>query len=239
MAKTDIKTAKTPKPDYLGHRERLKQRFLAAGGRNMPDYELLELLLTLSIPRRDVKSIAKDLMARFGSFSEVVNASPLALYDVPYVKESTYIVFNIVREAAVRLCWDVLKNQQEPVLSRFDAMIDYCRTAMAHKDVEEFRVIFLDAKLRVVGEDVQQRGTVNQVYVHPREVIKSAMLHKAKSIILVHNHPSGDVTPSRADLDITDKIGVVCDAVGINLLDHIIVGKNIYYSFCDHGLIKK
>ncbi len=233
MLKNDI----VKKPDYLGHRERLKERFLLGGGHDMPDYEMLELLLTLSIPRRDVKPIAKELLAKFGSFNEVINASPLALYEIPYVKEGTYVVFSIVREAAVRSCWDVLKNKDESVLSRYDVMIDYCRAAMAHKDVEEFRIIFLDTKLRVAGEEVQQRGTVNQVAIHPREVIKSAMVHKAKAIVLVHNHPTGDVTPSHADLDITGKINVACAAVGIKLLDHIIVGKNNYYSFNDHCLI--
>ena len=110
--------------------------------------------------------------------------------------------------------------------------------SMAHKDVEEFRVIYLDTKLRVTGEEIQQRGTVNQVAIHPREVIKAAMIHKAKAIILVHNHPTGDVTPSHADLEITGKINIACKAVGIRLLDHIIVGKNSYYSFNDHGLIE-
>lgn len=234
MAKVNI----AEKPDYLGHRERLKERFLLGGGRDMPDYEMLELLLMLSIPRRDVKPIAKELLAKFGSFAGVINASPMALYEVPYVKESTYTVFSIVREAAVRSCWDVLKNQEETVLAKYDTMIDYCRTAMAHKDVEEFRIIFLDTKLRISGEEIQQRGTVNQVAIHPREVIKSAMIHKAKAIILVHNHPTGDVTPSHADLDITKKINIASAAVGIKLLDHIIVGKNSYYSFNDHCLIE-
>ncbi len=234
MAETTV----VKKPDYLGHRERLKERFLLGGGHDMPDYELLELLLTLSIPRRDVKPIAKELLAKFGSFAAVINASPIALYEVPYVKESTYTVFSIVREVAVRSCWDVLKSQNETVLAQYDAVIDYCRTAMAHKDVEEFRVIYLDTKLRVTGEEIQQRGTVNQVAIHPREVIKAAMIHKAKAIILVHNHPTGDVTPSHADLEITGKINIACKAVGIRLLDHIIVGKNSYYSFNDHGLIE-
>lgn len=239
MTMTKDKAVTSGKPDNSGHRERLKERFLLGGGKDMPDYELLELLLTLSIPRRDVKQIAKDLLVKFESFAGVINASPLALYEFPYVKENTYAVFSIVREAAIRSCWDSLKNKETPVISNYDVMIDYCRTAMAHKDVEEFRIIFLDTKLRVAAEEIQQRGTVNQVSIHPREVIKAAIVHKAKAIILVHNHPSGDVTPSHADLDITNKINVAGAAVGIKLFNHLIVSKNGYYSFNDHGLISE
>lgn len=159
------------------------------------------------------------------------------LYEVPYVKENSYVVFSIVREAAIRSSWSSLQDKAAPVISNWDAMIDYCRTAIGHRDVEEFRIIFLDTKLQVIGEEVQQRGTINQVSIHPREVIKAAMFRGARAIILVHNHPSGDVTPSHADLDITNKINVAAHAVGIKLFDHLIVSKNGYYSFKDHGLI--
>ena len=233
----DISDNKEKVPDYYGHRKRLKERFLLGGGRDMPDYELLELLLMLSIPRKDVKPLAKQLLAKFGSFSAVINAPAATLYEVSGIKEGSYIVFNIVREAAVRSSWDSLKNKDAPVINNWDAMLDYCRTAIGHKDVEEFRIIFLDVKLKVIGEEVQQRGTINQVAIHPREVIKSAMLHGARAIILVHNHPSGDVTPSRADMEITNKINVAAAAVGIKLFDHLIVSNSGYYSFQEKGLI--
>lgn len=237
MTKTKSNKTNVVEPDFYGHRQRLKERFILGGGRDMPDYEMLELLLTLSIPRRDVKSIAKQLLAKFDSFAGVINAPAGALYEIPYIKENTYVVFSIVREAAIRSSWDNLQNKDTEVINNWDAMIDYCRTAMGYRDVEEFRIIFLDVKLKVMGEEIQQRGTINQVSIHPREVIKAAMFRGARAIILVHNHPSGDVTPSHADLDITNKINVAGAAVGIRLFDHLIVSKGGYYSFLEHALI--
>lgn len=155
MSKTKENTGVDVKPDNSGHRERLKKRFMLGGGRDFPDYEMLELLLTLSIPRRDVKQIAKQLLAKFGSFAGVINAPAAALYEVPYVKENSYVVFSIVREAAIRSSWSSLQDKAAPVISNWDAMIDYCRTAIGHRDVEEFRIIFLDTKLQVIGEEVQ------------------------------------------------------------------------------------
>ena len=222
---------------YLGHRQRLKARFLSDGGKAMPDYELLELLLTFAIPRRDVKPLAKTLIARFNNFAGVINADLQDLMAVSGVKENTAIMLKMIAQGAKRMAWQQLKAADEAVIADYDAMIDYCRTAIGHRDVEEFRIIFLDTKLQVIGEEVQQRGTINQVSIHPREVIKAAMFRGARAIILVHNHPSGDVTPSHADLDITNKINVAAHAVGIKLFDHLIVSKNGYYSFKDHGLI--
>ena len=230
----DISDNKEQVPDYYGHRKRLKERFLLGGGRDMPDYELLELLLMLSIPRKDVKPLAKQLLAKFGSFSAVINAPAAALYEVSGIKESSYIVFNIVREAAVRSSWDSLKNQDAPVINNWDSMLDYCRTAIGYRDVEEFRIIFLDVKLKVIGEEVQQRGTINQVAIHPREVIKAAISNQANSIIMMHNHPSGEVKPSSADISMTQIINNACRAVGIKLLDHIIISRNNYYSFAQN-----
>lgn len=200
-------------PDYLGHRERLRRRFLLGGGRDMPDYELLELLLTIAIPRRDVKPLAKELIRKFGSFAEVVNAPLEELMLVKGVKENTAAVLRIVRECSVRSSWQSLKGTDAPVISDFDAMVDYCRSAMAYQMVEEFRIIFLNSKLYVIGEEIQQRGTVDQVAIHPREVIKSAMMHGASAMILVHNHPSGIVTPSKADMEITKRIKEAAEAV--------------------------
>lgn len=202
-------------PDYLGHRERLRRRFLLGGGRDMPDYELLELLLTIAIPRRDVKPLAKELIRKFGSFAEVVNAPLEELMLVKGVKENTAAVLRIVRECSVRSSWQSLRGMDAPVISDFDAMVDYCRSAMAYQTVEEFRIIFLNSKLYVIGEEIQQRGTVDQVAIHPREVIKSAMMHGASAMILVHNHPSGIVTPSKADMEITKRIKEAAEAVSI------------------------
>ena len=216
-------------PDYLGHRERLRRRFLLGGGRDMPDYELLELLLTIAIPRRDVKPLAKELIRKFGSFAEVVNAPLEELMLVKGVKENTAAVLRIVRECSVRSSWQSLKGT--------DAMVDYCRSAMAYQMVEEFRIIFLNSKLYVIGEEIQQRGTVDQVAIHPREVIKSAMMHGASAMILVHNHPSGIVTPSKADMEITKRIKEAAEAVSIRLFDHLIISKSSVYSFHNQGFV--
>lgn len=224
-------------PDYLGHRERLRRRFLLGGGRDMPDYELLELLLTIAIPRRDVKPLAKELIRKFGSFAEVVNAPLEELMLVKGVKENTAAVLRIVRECSVRSSWQSLKGTDAPVISDFDAMVDYCRSAMAYQMVEEFRIIFLNSKLYVIGEEIQQRGTVYQVAIHPREVIKSAMMHGASAMILVHNHPSGIVTPSKADMEITKRIKEAAEAVSIRLFDHLIISKSSVYSFHNQGFV--
>lgn len=224
-------------PDYLGHRERLRRRFLLGGGRDMPDYELLELLLTIAIPRRDVKPLAKELIRKFGSFAVVVNAPLEELMLVKGVKENTAAVLRIVRECSVRSSWQSLKGMDAPVISDFDAMVDYCRSAMAYQTVEEFRIIFLNSKLYVIGEEIQQRGTVDQVAIHPREVIKSAMMHGASAMILVHNHPSGIVTPSKADMEITKRIKEAAEAVSIRLFDHLIISKSSVYSFHNQGFV--
>lgn len=224
-------------PDYLGHRERLRRRFLLGGGRDMPDYELLELLLTIAIPRRDVKPLAKELIRKFGSFAEVVNAPLEELMLVKGVKENTAAVLRIVRECSVRSSWQSLKGTDAPVISDFDAMVDYCRSAMAYQMVEEFRIIFLNSKLYVIGEEIQQRGTVDQVAIHPREVIKSAMMHGASAMILVHNHPSGIVTLSKADMEITKRIKEAAEAVSIRLFDHLIISKSSVYSFHNQGFV--
>lgn len=221
-------------PDYLGHRERLRRRFLLGGGRDMPDYELL---LTIAIPRRDVKPLAKELIRKFGSFAEVVNAPLEELMLVKGVKENTAAVLRIVRECSVRSSWQSLKGTDAPVISDFDAMVDYCRSAMAYQMVEEFRIIFLNSKLYVIGEEIQQRGTVDQVAIHPREVIKSAMMHGASAMILVHNHPSGIVTPSKADMEITKRIKEAAEAVSIRLFDHLIISKSSVYSFHNQGFV--
>lgn len=224
-------------PDYLGHRERLRRRFLLGGGRDMPDYELLELLLTIAIPRRDVKPLAKELIRKFGSFAEVVNAPLEELMLVKGVKENTAAVLRIVRECSVRSSWQSLRGMDAPVISDFDAMVDYCRSAMAYQTVEEFRIIFLNSKLYVIGEEIQQRGTVDQVAIHPREVIKSAMMHGASAMIWVHNHPSGIVTPSKADMEITKRIKEAAEAVSIRLFDHLIISKSSVYSFHNQGFV--
>ena len=226
-------------PDYIGHRKRLKERFKLGGGNDMADYEMMELLLTLAIPRKDTKPLAKALIKEFGSFAEVLFASDDKLIAFSGLKENTILVFKIVREAALRMTWQKLSATEAPVLTSYDAIIEYCRAASGYKDREEFRIIFLNARNRIIGEEVQQRGSVNAVAIHPGEVMRAAVLKGATSLILVHNHPSGDVTPSRADIEVTKKIAEALAAVEIRLIDHFIVSKNLVFSFNDHGLLRK
>ncbi len=222
---------------YLGHRQRLKARFLSDGGKAMPDYELLELLLTFAIPRRDVKPLAKTLIARFNNFAGVINADLQELMAVSGVKENTAIMLKMIAQGAKRMAWQQLKAADEAVIADYDAMIDYCRTAMAYNEVEEFRVIFLNSKFRVIAEETQQRGTINTVAIHPREVIKSALDNGAAAMIMVHNHPTGIVTPSQADISVTKTIRDAAKNCGIELFDHIIISKNDYFSFRDRGVL--
>lgn len=225
------------KPDYLGHRKRLRERFILGEGKDMPDYELLELLLMIAIPRRDVKPIAKRLIKKFGSFAEVINASIEDLQQIEGIKETSATILKIVKAAALRMSWQNLSSSDAPVISNWDTMVDYCRSSMGYLDIEEFHIIFLNSKLQVIGEEVQQRGTINQVAIHPREVIKSAINKGATAIILAHNHPSGDVTPSRADLQVTKQINEAANLVNIKLIDHLIISKNLVYGFKDHGAL--
>ena len=225
------------KPDYLGHRKRLRERFILGEGKDMPDYELLELLLMIAIPRRDVKPIAKRLIKKFGSFADVINASIEDLQQIEGIKETSATVLKIVKAAALRMSWQNLSSTDAPVISNWDTMVDYCRSSMGYLDVEEFHIIFLNSKLQVISEEVQQRGTINQVAIHPREVIKSAINKGATAIILAHNHPSGDVTPSKADLQVTKQIKEAAHLVNIELIDHLIISKNLVYGFKDHGAL--
>ncbi len=228
---------KAQKPHYLGHRQRLKERFLTDNGRSMPDYELMELLLTIAIPRRDVKPLAKELIAKFGSFANVLNARTDDLQEFGLTL-NTITVFKIVVAAAVKMSWQELSSRDEPVLSNFDYMLDYCRTAMAHLDVEEFRVLFLNAKLQIIKEEIMQRGTVNHVAVHPREVVKAALDCGAISVVLFHNHPGGKAAPSADDREVTRQIVEALRPLKIRVQDHIIITKDNYFSFRTSGLLE-
>lgn len=234
MNKQEIKE----KPHYLGHRMRLKERFLKDEGKSMADYELLELLLTIAIPRRDVKQKAKDLINHFGSFNKVITASQNALLSYG-LSQNVITILKIIKTSAIKLSWQELNEQDEPILNNFDYMIDYCRTAMSYLDIEEFRVIFLDAKLRIIKEETMQRGSVNSVSVHPREVLKAAIQHNATSVILVHNHPSGKPQPSTKDIEVTKQIIDALKTIDIKVNDHIIITQNSYYSFLEEGILNR
>jgi DNA repair protein RadC len=211
-------------PHYHGHRERLRARFREAGTDALADYELLELVLFRAIPQKDVKPIAKELLSRFGSFAEVISAPPARLAEVAGVKEAAITELKVVQAAAQRLARGELKRR--PALSSWSAVLDYCRAAMAFADKEQFRILFLDKKNQLIADEVQQTGTVDHTPVYPREVVKRALELSATALILVHNHPSGDPTPSQADIQMTQAVVEVAKPLGIAVHDHIIVGKD-------------
>jgi DNA repair protein RadC len=211
-------------PHYLGHRERLRERFLDGGPDAVTEYELLELILFRAIPRRDVKPLAKALIARFGSFAEVVSAPRPRLREIDGLGDAAIAEIQIVQAAANRLARGEVKKRT--ALSSWSAVLDYCRTSMAFADKEQFRVLFLDKRNQVIADEVQQTGTVDHTPVYPREVIKRALELSATALILVHNHPSGDPTPSRADIQMTQAIVEIAKPLGISVHDHIIVGKD-------------
>lgn len=216
-------------PHYRGHRDRLRARFAEAGERALPDYELLELILFRSIPQRDVKPIAKALIARFGSFAEVLGAAPERLQEIDGVGESVALDLKIVEAAARRMTRGAVRER--PVLSSWADVLDYCRAAMAFSEREEFRLLFLDKRNSLIADEVQGSGTVDHTPVYPREIVRRALELNATAIVLVHNHPSGDPTPSSADIRMTQEIVAIAKPMGITVHDHIIVGKHGHASF--------
>jgi DNA repair protein RadC len=224
-----------PPPHFLGHRERLKERFRDGGPDAMPDYELLEMVLFRAIRRGDTKPIAKQLMARFGTFAEVVSAEPERLMEVKGVGEAVVTEIKVVHAAAMRLMRGQVINR--PVLNTWNAILEYIRAAMAFNDIEQFRILFLDKKNQLIADEVQQEGTVDHTPVYTREVVKRALELAASAIVLVHNHPSGDPTPSMADIDMTKKIVDAGQRLGVVVHDHIIVGRKWHFSFRSNGVL--
>ncbi len=216
-------------PHYHGHRQRLRDRFRSAGNDALSDYELLELVLFRAIPQRDVKPLAKEMIEKFGSFGEVIAAPPKLLAEVKGLGDSAITELKIVAAAAQRLAKGAVKKRV--ALSSWSSVIDYCRTAMAFADKEQFRVLFLDKRNQLIADEVQQTGTVDHTPVYPREVVKRALELSATAVILVHNHPSGDPTPSRADIQMTQSIVEIARPLGISVHDHLIVGKEGHASF--------
>ena len=208
---------------HSGHRDRLRQRFREAGVSAIADYELLELLLFRSIPRADTKDRAKALLKRFGSLAEVFGASEHLLREVEDIGEAAALDLKIVAAAAQKMVLGEIKGRE--VLSSWSQVLDYCRAAMAFESREQFRILFLDKKNVLIADEVQQTGTVDHTPVYPREVVRRALELSATAIILAHNHPSGDPTPSRADIEMTKTIIETAKPLGISVHDHIIVGK--------------
>ena len=219
--------AQLEKPHHMGHRERLRQRFKAAPDA-LADYELLELLLFRVIPRADTKPLAKSLLTRFGSLAEVLGAPEKLLAETPGIGPSIALEIKIVEAMAKRSARSTVMERE--VLGSWSQVVEYCTTAMAYETREQFRVLFLDKKNRLITDEVQQQGTVDHTPVHPREVVRRALELSATAIIVVHNHPSGDPTPSRADIEMTKLLIDAAKPIGISLHDHIIIGKHGHIS---------
>jgi DNA repair protein RadC len=211
-------------PHYHGHRERLRERFYGAGPDALSDYELLEMALFPALPRRDTKPLAKALLKKFGSFAEVIHAPEARLREVDGIGDASVTQLKLMAAAASRIAKGEIRRSV--ALSSWNDVIGYCRTGMAFADKEQFRILFLDKRNQLISDEVQQTGTVDHTPVYPREVIKRALELSATALILVHNHPSGDPTPSQADIHMTKAIVDIANPLGISVHDHIIVGKN-------------
>lgn len=228
--------ATTKQPSYIrDHRKRLRERFMDGGAQALPDYELLELVLFRAIPRRDVKPLARALLDQFGDFNGVMSAPETRLAQVNGIGDAVICELKIIEAAAQRLSRARILRKQ--VISSWDALLDYCHTTMAHRETEQFRILFLDRKNVLIADEDQARGTVDHVPVYPREVVKRTLELNASALILVHNHPSGDPTPSHADISMTEQINAACQTMGITLHDHLIIGRSRELSFRSEGLL--
>jgi DNA repair protein RadC len=229
-----LSDTETPPPHYYGHRERLRRRLLEAGAETLPDYELLEMLLFANDPRKDMKPLAKALIDRFGGFPEVLSAEPDTLRAAG-LRDPAVAMLKSVREAALRLSRAELRAR--PLLGSWDRLIDYCNANVAYSGVEEFHLLFLDRKNVLIAHERQQRGTVNHTPVYTREVLKRALELQASALILVHNHPSGDPTPSKDDIAVTLDIVKAARPLGVTVHDHLIIGRGRHTSLRDLGLL--
>ena len=230
----DIRPAE-PAISLAGHRARLRSRFLSAGGDAVADHELIEMVLFLALPRRDTKPIARALIARFGSYAAAISATVPELLGVEGLGEAGATALKVVQAAAQRLAKaEVLYR---PILSNWDRLMEYLQAVLAREKVEQFRILFLDNRNRLLADEAQAKGTVNHTPVYPREVVKRALELHATAIILVHNHPSGDPSPSQADIDMTKEIKKAASTLSIVLHDHVVIGNGQWLSFRKIGLL--
>jgi DNA repair protein RadC len=227
--------AAAPPPGHLGHRERMRQKLITAGPDALLDHELLEMTLFIALPRRDTKPLARALIDRFGSYAAAIAAPPQELRQVPDLGPAGLAALKTVQAAALRLARADVKAL--PLLNNWDRLIDYLTAVVARERIEQFRVLFLDSKNRLIADEAQARGTVNHTPVYPREVVKRALEVQATALILVHNHPSGDPSPSRADIDMTAEVKSAAAALGIVLHDHLIIGNGRHVSLRREGLL--
>ena len=224
-------------PIYIGHRQRLKERFIRSEGADMADYEAVELLLTYAIPRRDVKPLAKALIKEFGSFAGVISAPMDRLLEVSGIKDNSAVLIKFVEFAAKKLSWQNLAFEDAPYITSTDSLIEFCRCSMGYSEVEVLRLIYVDSKLKVIGTEILQKGSISSVNISPRDIVTKALKKNASGIIMVHNHPSGDPRPSKNDIEATKSVKLACDAVGVTLHEHIVITPSDFYSFEQRHLI--
>jgi DNA repair protein RadC len=231
---TQVSKKNTP-PHYVGHRKRLKEKFLKSDPAAFSDYELLELLLFQAIPRKDVKPLAKQLLKEFGDFNQLVNAQRKKILTVENTNEGIFLQFQIVREILNRIFYEQVKNRN--VISSWGTLLDYLKFNMSCLKLEQFRVLFLNKKNMLIADEVMATGTIDQTPIYPREIVKKSLFHEAGAIILVHNHPSGSTKPSNSDIDLTTQIVNACNTINVTVHDHVIIGSGDYYSFKSNMLL--
>ena len=228
-------SSSTEKPHHVGHRKRLRERFLKGGADALADYELLEMILFPAKPMGDVKPMAKMLLAKFKNFGGVLHAESEALLAVEGVNEAAVVAIKVAKATSERLLKEEVMDK--PIIKSWTQLIDYCRMHIGHRATEAFHVLFLNSKLHLIADEQQGEGSVNHTPVYPREVVKRALELGAVSLILVHNHPTGDVTPSKEDIEITRQVVAAAKPLGISVHDHLIVGAKKHFSFRSQGLI--
>lgn len=230
----ELELEKADKPHYHGHRQRLRERLLASGAEALQDYELLELLLGAALPRRDVKPLAKALLSEFHNLWNLVHAPASRLRDAGLSDGAIGLLMSV---GAIGLRAQKQQVMEKPLLSSWQKIVDYCQMALAHETKEQFRLLFVDRRNQLVRDEVMQRGTIDHTPVYPREIVHRALELGAGALVLVHNHPSGDPTPSEADIKMTQQIIAACKPIGIVVHDHLIIGKGKTLSFRNLGLL--
>jgi DNA repair protein RadC len=229
-----IEIKEDDKPDYIGHRQRLRLKFTSDIGRTMLDYELLELLLTYALPRQDVKPLAKTLIRHYKSYANVIAAPIEELMAIPGVGNYTAVLIKVVHATVNKVCWENLDNHDSPILNNKKALVEYCRSRIGYAGEERILVIYQDIHGNYIRDEIEQVGTIDAVFLSPREIIGKAILLKASEIVVVHNHPSGEFTPSKMDIEMTKTLKEALKQVRIKLQDHIVISKRGYYSMREH-----
>ena len=239
MDNNENKEKKNETPDYLGHRQRLKARFLSDKGKSMPDYELLELVLMYALPRKDVKPLAKALIKEYKTFANVLTAPSDELVNFPGVGNNATILFSLIHSCVNKICWENLEKGNTPSLNELKEIVEYCRAQIGYSKQENLLVIYLGSKGKYIKHNIEQVGTTSAVMISPQDIARNALINRASAVIVSHNHPSGDCAPSKADITMTMALRNGLESVGIRLTDHIIISSSEHYSFAEKSYVMK